>query len=100
MTPENSGMHLWPCDNPRWCPSPWQAAQWSSSGDAAGPARAVRGERDALRRGWAGIGGKGRVMRSKQEGHQARDRPADVAAGERSHPDSGDTAIWWGFSQG
>lgn len=36
MTPENSGIHLWSCDNPRWCPSTWQAAQWSNRGDVAG----------------------------------------------------------------
>lgn len=100
MTPENSGMHLWLCDNPRWCPSPWQAAQWSSSGDAAGPARAVRGERDALRR--AGLESEEEAGLSGQNRRDIRPETvrADVAAGQRSHPDSRDTAIRWGFSQG
>lgn len=41
MTPGNSGIRLYPCDNPRWCPGMWQAAQWNRGGDGADSARDV-----------------------------------------------------------
>lgn len=62
MTPENSGIHLWPCNNPRCCPSIWQAAQWSNRGDVAGSARDVHRK---MRWGGVGTWGKDWDLRRK-----------------------------------
>lgn len=72
MTPGNSGLRLCLCDNPRWCPSTWQAAQWSSSGAVAqvGSCRLGRtcSEEDDPKTAWAGTRGSGRALRSKRGG--------------------------------